>query len=156
MQHNLIWCSSLQVRVIPKERLICELVAANSQHLSGWGIHVTPWLIHVNVWQKPLQYCKVISLQLIKKKKNEFLSPEADMCGDPQTSLMCLYVLFHLILTPSDKAYTILTPLYRWENWHLVINNFGSQDLSPVKVFSPHPLKARDYLYPHLLFDELT
>ena len=39
---------------------------------SGWGIHVTPWLIHVNVWQKPLQYCKVISLQLIKingKKK---------------------------------------------------------------------------------------
>ena len=31
-----------------------------------WGIHVNPWLIHVNVWQKPLQYCKVISLQLIK------------------------------------------------------------------------------------------
>ena len=41
---------------------------------SGWGIHVYPWLIHVNVWQKPLQYCKVISLQLIiikgeKRKK---------------------------------------------------------------------------------------
>ena len=36
------------------------------------GIHVNPWLIHVNVWQKPLQYCKVISLQLIKinGKKN--------------------------------------------------------------------------------------
>ena len=33
---------------------------------SGWEIHVDPWLIHVNVWQKPLQYCKVISLQLIK------------------------------------------------------------------------------------------
>ena len=33
---------------------------------SGWGIHVNPWLIHVNVWQNPLQYCKVISLQLIK------------------------------------------------------------------------------------------
>ena len=33
---------------------------------SGWGTHVTPWLIHVNVWQKPLQYCKVMSLQLIK------------------------------------------------------------------------------------------
>ena len=32
----------------------------------GWGIHVHPWLIYVNVWQKPLQYCKVISLQLIK------------------------------------------------------------------------------------------
>ena len=39
---------------------------------SGWGTHVNPWLIHVNVWQKPLQYCKAISLQLIKingKKK---------------------------------------------------------------------------------------
>ena len=32
----------------------------------GWGTHVNPWLIHVNVWQKPLQYYKVISLQLIK------------------------------------------------------------------------------------------
>ena len=30
------------------------------------GTHVNPWLIHVNVWQKPLQYCKLISLQLIK------------------------------------------------------------------------------------------
>ena len=28
---------------------------------SGWGTHVPPWWIHVNVWQKPLQYCKVIS-----------------------------------------------------------------------------------------------
>ena len=39
---------------------------------SGWGPRVNPWLIHVNVWQKPPQYCKVISLQLIKingKKK---------------------------------------------------------------------------------------
>ena len=33
---------------------------------SGWGTHVTARLIHVNGWQKPLQYCKVISLQLIK------------------------------------------------------------------------------------------
>ena len=37
---------------------------------SGWGTHVNPWLIHVNVWQKPLKYCKVISLQLIGKKNN--------------------------------------------------------------------------------------
>ena len=28
------------------------------------GTHVHPWMIHVNVWQKPPQYCKVISLQL--------------------------------------------------------------------------------------------
>ena len=38
---------------------------------SGWGTHVYPWLIHVNVWQKPLQCCKVISLQLINGKKIE-------------------------------------------------------------------------------------
>ena len=25
------------------------------------GTHVHPWLIHVSVWQKPPQYCKVIS-----------------------------------------------------------------------------------------------
>ena len=46
---------------------------------SGWGIHVNPWLIHVSVWQKPLQYCKVISLQLIKrngeKKKKRIRLP---------------------------------------------------------------------------------
>ena len=41
---------------------------------SGWGIHIYPWLVHVNVWQKPLQYCKVISLQLIKKKKKRIPS----------------------------------------------------------------------------------
>ena len=33
---------------------------------SGRGTHENPWLIDVNVWQKPLQYCKVIGLQLIK------------------------------------------------------------------------------------------
>ena len=41
----------------------------------GWRIHVNPWLIQVNVWQKPLQYCKVISLQLIKingKKREKY------------------------------------------------------------------------------------
>ena len=39
------------------------------------GTHVHPWLIHVNVWQKPPQYCKVISLQLklinFKKRKKK-------------------------------------------------------------------------------------
>ena len=39
---------------------------------SGWGIHVNPWLIHVKVWQKLLQYCKVISLQLIKINGKKF------------------------------------------------------------------------------------
>ena len=42
--------------------------------LAGGGSHVNPWLIHANAWQKPLQYCKVISLQIIKingKKKKK-------------------------------------------------------------------------------------
>ena len=49
---------------------------------SGWGIHVTPWLICVNIWQNPLQYCKVISLQLIKineKKNNGYIMKDKDM-----------------------------------------------------------------------------
>ena len=40
--------------------LICRMV-----------IYVNPWLIHVNVWQNLLQYCKVISLQLIKNKNKK-------------------------------------------------------------------------------------
>ena len=46
---------------------------------SGWGTHVNPWLTHVNVWQKPPQYCKGISFQLIKinggKKRKRNLTP---------------------------------------------------------------------------------
>ena len=37
----------------------------------GWGTHVDPWLIHVNVWQKPLQYCKAISPQLIIRNEKK-------------------------------------------------------------------------------------
>ena len=40
---------------------------------SGWGTHVNPRLIHVNVWQKPLQHCKVISLQLIKINGKKYI-----------------------------------------------------------------------------------
>ena len=49
----------------------------------GWGTHVNPWLIHVNVWQKPLQYCKVISLQLIKinGKKNSIFKKQTSLSG---------------------------------------------------------------------------
>ena len=38
---------------------------ADSLPFSKAPPHVNPWLIPINVWQKPLQYCKVISLQLI-------------------------------------------------------------------------------------------
>ena len=42
------------------------------------GTHVYLWLIHVDVWQKPTQYCNVITLQLkinkSKKKKKIIVS----------------------------------------------------------------------------------
>ena len=57
----------------------------------GWGTHVNPWLIHVNVWQKPLQYCKVISLQLIKinekkRKKEKFICYSSNLQWDGITN----------------------------------------------------------------------
>ena len=55
---------------------------------SGWGTHVHPWLIYLNVWQKPLQYCKVISLQL-KETKNRILAHKGPLSFQ---SLLCLPV----------------------------------------------------------------
>ena len=51
----------------------------------GWGIHVNPWLIHVNVWQKSLQYCKVISLQLIKNKWKKTTKGEGEIWRERKT-----------------------------------------------------------------------
>ena len=39
----------------------------------GMGNTRKSWLIHVNVWQKSLQYCKVISLQLIKINEKKYI-----------------------------------------------------------------------------------
>ena len=73
---------------------------------SEWGTHVNPWLIHVNVWQKPLQYCKVISFQLIKinekKKKNTGVSCHSLLQrifptqGSNPGLLHCRWNLYHL------------------------------------------------------------
>ena len=42
---------------------------------AGLKLHILkPWLIHVNVWQKPLQYFKVISLQPIKINEKKITS----------------------------------------------------------------------------------
>ena len=59
----------------------------------GWGIHVNPWLIHVHVWQKPLQYCKVVSLQLIKinGKKKFFLKIK-------NKSLLLTFIKFYMLI----------------------------------------------------------
>ena len=37
---------------------------ADGRGVQDRGTHVHQWLTHVNARQKPLQYCKVISLQL--------------------------------------------------------------------------------------------
>ena len=68
---------------------------------TGWGTHVNPWLIHVNVWQKPLQYCKVISLQLIKinGKKNKVNVIERGYCHGASSKR-----LWTAVSSFSDKA----------------------------------------------------
>ena len=60
---------------------------------SGWGTHVNPWLIHVNEWQKPLQYCKVISLQLLKINEKKKKKPEDR--GDMLTRLIVMMIQWH-------------------------------------------------------------
>ena len=49
------WCTGMALR-----NGIGRVVGGGS----GWGTDAHPWVIHVNVWQKQLQYFKVISLQL--------------------------------------------------------------------------------------------
>ena len=49
------WCTGMTLR---------DGIGREAGEGSGWGTHVHPWLIHVNVWQKLLQYFKVISLLL--------------------------------------------------------------------------------------------
>ena len=71
----------LEVRKLGKQRSLQGQLSYASSKVAwmgreaegglGWGTHVNPWLIHVNVWQKPLQYCKVISLQLWQRVKRK-------------------------------------------------------------------------------------
>ena len=75
---------------------------------SGWGIHIKPWLILVNVWQKPLQYCKVISLQLKKKKKkriNYHLVTE----NIPASSSFPIFALLWILIVYSSLLHLFLT-----------------------------------------------
>ena len=76
---------------------------------SGWGTHVHLWLIHFNVWQKSLQYCKAISLQLnkiFKRKKKKILErivisySRGSSPPGGQTHIFCIdhsgkWVLYH-------------------------------------------------------------
>ena len=92
-----------------------------SQWGSGWGIHVYPWLIHVNVWQKPLQYCKVTSLQLIKKnKKLRSQFPE----------IYCLSNLFYFIIIFFFSSTSLLLLIHFPPPSHSHIQWYNPMDCS--------------------------
>ena len=68
------------------------------------GTHVHVWLIHVDVWQKPPQYCKVISLQLNLKnkvnKKKKILNSSAEVLSPPLALFIVMLPKAHL--TPDS------------------------------------------------------
>ena len=72
---------------------------------SGWGILVNPWLIHVKVWQKPLQYCKVISLQLIKinEEKKSLLQHHSSKASIFRRSAFFTVQLSHPYMTTGKN-----------------------------------------------------
>ena len=83
---GMIWDNSIETCILSSVKQIASPGWMHETSAQGWctemtrrdgmgrevgrgfrmGTHVNTWLIHLNVWQKPLQYCKVISLQLIK------------------------------------------------------------------------------------------
>ena len=65
---------------------------------SGWGTHGHPGLIHVNVWQKPLQYCNVISLkskQMNLEKRTQKKKKRKERTAHPG-GLSLLLILNHI------------------------------------------------------------
>ena len=90
----------------------------------GWGAHVNPWLIHVNVWQKPLQYCKVISLQLIKinlKKKKRSLHGAGEwMVKQPQGMLACCSY-WNSVLKYSLSCWKLIVSIQSQKNLILTV-----------------------------------
>ena len=102
----------------------------------GWGIHVTPWLIHVSVWQNSLQYCKVISLQLIKinEKKEVFLLKKKDCWEKYQQLQKCRW--YH---SNGKKWRGTKNPLYEDERgeWKSFLKTQLSKEL---RSWHPVPL----------------
>ena len=88
----------------------------------GWGIHVYPWLIHVNVWQKLLQYCKVISLQLIKKKEKRKKKHFNKLClflNIPKLFQLLSGKLCTFVLKGRENRPSFST-VYQWRNLALL------------------------------------
>ena len=88
---------------------------------SGWGTHINPWLIHFNVWQKPLQYCKVISLQLMKingKKIKSMITSQMKKIKISYYSIVCA------ISHTTEFVYCYTKHLYQHESVGLCYSAF--------------------------------
>ena len=73
-------------------------------------LKIRAWLIHVNVWQKSLQYCKEISLQLIKI--NEKKKETKETIEKINKAKSCFFEKINKI----DKSLSILIKKQREEN----------------------------------------
>ena len=106
---------------------------------SGWAIHVTPWLIHVNVWQNPLQYCKIISLQLIKinakkqtnKKKSRGSLSLCPKEGTVKSHFSFFFLLWQYTNLYEGSKYLSVIPwdkLLRWDGSFILTGNLSKRE----------------------------
>ena len=139
--------------------MICNLILSNAHthtftttqthafshpdiEITHKGVTHNPWLIHVNVWQKPLQYCKVISLQLITingKKKSH------TQCK--HTSILH-FTSITVTFFPSLSASPHPSPFFFSLSWILLALKLDSFLYGPVsQVCSILPRSLRGYPY---------
>ena len=75
---------------------------------SVWGTHVNPWLIQVNLWKNPLQYCKIIILQLIKiNERKKESSPIPQFKSINSLALSFLYSLTFTVIHDYWKNHNL-------------------------------------------------
>ena len=81
------------------------------------GNTCNPLLIHVNVWQKPLQYCKVISLQLIK------INGKKTFCLKNQFKTYT--VVNNPLCTITHEPMLTLSAHFSYDNYCIINNDHG-------------------------------
>ena len=95
---------------------------------SGWGTHVPPWLIHVSVWQKPLQYCKVIQFNSVTQSCPTLCDPvnhstpglpvhhqlPESMSVMPSNHLILCHILLLPSIFPSIRIFSNESVLCIW------------------------------------------
>ena len=103
---------------------------------SGWGIYVYPRLIHVNVWQNPLQYCKVISLQQIKINGKKRVGRKVVADADS----------IHLDSLGDTLVLPSFLPTARFHTWELSLKTLKGHSTSRCQMTD-----RRGYYYPSSL-----